>query len=65
MTKAQQLTDQSARDKAWGAIDDLMMKKAATLVWIWDNDVNIRSANVSGVQSKFNGAWDVTYTSLK
>jgi hypothetical protein len=34
-------------------------------MWIWDNDVNIRSKNVNGVQSKFNASWDVTYTSLK
>jgi peptide/nickel transport system substrate-binding protein len=65
MDKAQELTDQAARDKAWAAIDDQLMAKAATLVWIWDNDVNIRSANVNGVQNKFNAAWDVTYTSLK
>jgi peptide/nickel transport system substrate-binding protein len=65
MDKAQQLTDQAARNKAWAAIDDTMMQKAATLVWIWDNDVNIRSANVNGVQNKFNASWDVTYTSIK
>jgi peptide/nickel transport system substrate-binding protein len=65
MVAAQQLTDQAARDKAWAAIDDKITAGAYVVMWIWDNDVNIRSKNVNGVQSKFNASWDVTYTSLK
>jgi peptide/nickel transport system substrate-binding protein len=65
MDKARQLTDQTARDKAWAAIDDKITAGAYVVMWIWDNDVNIRSKNVNGVQSKFNASWDVTYTSVK
>jgi peptide/nickel transport system substrate-binding protein len=65
MVAAQQLTDQAERDKAWAAIDDKITAGAYVVMWIWDNDVNIRSKNVNGVQNKFNASWDVTYTSLK
>jgi peptide/nickel transport system substrate-binding protein len=65
MDDARKLTDQAARDKAWAAIDDKITAGAYVVMWIWDNDVNIRSKNVAGVQNKFNASWDVTYTSLK
>jgi hypothetical protein len=59
------LTDQAERDKAWAEVDKAITAGAYVVMWIWDNDVNIRSANVNGVQSKFNASWDVTYTSIK
>jgi peptide/nickel transport system substrate-binding protein len=65
MDKAKQLTDPAERNKAWAAIDDQITAGAYVIMWIWDNDVNLRSKNVNGVQSKFNASWDVTYTSLK
>jgi peptide/nickel transport system substrate-binding protein len=65
MDKAKQLTDQGERDKAWAEIDKKITEGAYVVMWIWDNDVNIRSKNVLGVQNKFNSSWDVTYTSIK
>jgi peptide/nickel transport system substrate-binding protein len=65
MDEARQLTDQAERDKAWADIDKKITAGAYVVMWIWDNDVNIRSKNVNGVQNKFNASWDVTYTSLK
>ncbi|MEA2493223.1 MAG: peptide/nickel transport system substrate-binding protein [Thermoleophilaceae bacterium] len=65
MEDARALTDQAARDKAWADVDKAITAGAYVVMWIWDNDVNIRSKNVNGVQNKFNASWDVTYTSLK
>jgi peptide/nickel transport system substrate-binding protein len=65
MDDARALTDQAERDKAWAEIDKKITDGAYVVMWIWDNDVNIRSKNVNGVQNKFNASWDVTYTSLK
>ncbi len=65
MKKAEQLTDTTARNQAWAAIDDEITAGAYVVMWIWDNDVNLEASNVNGVQSKFNASWDVTYTSLK
>jgi peptide/nickel transport system substrate-binding protein len=65
MDDARRLTDQAERDKAWAEVDKAITAGAYVVMWIWDNDVNIRSSNVNGVQSKFNASWDVTYTSIK
>jgi peptide/nickel transport system substrate-binding protein len=65
MDSARQLTDTAQRNKAWARIDDEITAGAYVVMWIWDNDVNIRSKNVNGVQSKFNASWDVTYTSIQ
>jgi peptide/nickel transport system substrate-binding protein len=65
MEKAKQLTDPTQRDQAWAKIDDEITAGAYVVMWVWDNDINLRSANVNGVQNKFNASWDVTYTSLK
>jgi peptide/nickel transport system substrate-binding protein len=65
MQEARKLTDQNERNKAWAAIDDKITSGAYVVMWIWDNDVNIRSKNVNAVQNKFNSSWDVTYTSLQ
>jgi peptide/nickel transport system substrate-binding protein len=65
MEKARTLTDQAERDKAWAEIDKKITEGAYVVMWIWDNDVNIRSKNVNAVQNKFNSSWDVTYTSLQ
>src|SRR3954447_14976956 len=65
MEKAKQLTDQTARNQAWAKIDDEITAGAYVVMWIWDNDVNIESKDVNGVQSLFNASWDPTYTSVK
>ena len=65
MEDARKLTDQTERDKAWAAIDKKITDGAYVVMWLWDNQVNIRSANVNGVQNKFNSSWDTTYTSIK
>jgi peptide/nickel transport system substrate-binding protein len=65
MDSATQLTNQAQRDNAWAAIDSKITAGAYVIPWIWDNDVNLMSKNVAGVQNEFNASWDVTYTSLK
>ena len=32
--------------------------------WVWDNQANIKSADVLGVVNKFNANWDLSFTSL-
>ncbi len=66
MDKAEQLTDATARAKAWGQLDRDLTGQVYYITWLWDNTVNYTATNVKGVQSKFNGsAWDLTYSSLK
>jgi peptide/nickel transport system substrate-binding protein len=65
MEKAKELTDPAERNKAWAAIDKEITAGAYVVMWVWDNQINIRSKNVAGVENKNNASWDVTYTSLK
>ena len=64
--KAKQLTDPDEAAQAWGDLDKEVTNQSYFITWLWDNQVNLRSANVNGVPSKFNsGAYDLAFSSLK
>ena len=65
MAKAELIVDESARNKAWADIDRQITAQAPAVPWIWDDTANIRSTDVAGVINKFNGNWDLAFTSLK
>ena len=56
--------DPDARAEAWGEIDEMVMEQAVVVPWVWDNQSNIRSADVNGVINLFNATWDLAFTSL-
>lgn len=62
---AAQETDPEERAKLYGEIDRIVTGRAYVVPWIWDNSINIASADVKGVVNKLTGAWDMSYTSLK
>jgi peptide/nickel transport system substrate-binding protein len=65
MEKAKTITDPAERAKAWAEIDKMVTEQAPAIMWIWDKNANIRSANVQGVIDEDNGLWSLSYTSLK
>jgi peptide/nickel transport system substrate-binding protein len=65
MDKAKLLTDPAERAKAWGEIDKKITELAPAVDWVWDKDPLIRSPNVVGVASQYNGQWDLAFTSVK
>jgi len=65
MAKAELIVGESARNKAWADIDRQVTAQAPAVPWIWDDTANIRSTDVAGVVNKFNGNWDLAFTSLK
>jgi len=65
MDKAEEIVDAGERAKAWGEIDKMLTEKAAAVPWIWDNQPNIRSANVNGVIAEWNATYDFAFSSLK
>ncbi|MBJ7342073.1 MAG: hypothetical protein JHC46_00590, partial [Solirubrobacteraceae bacterium] len=65
MAKAELIVGESARNKAWADIDRQITAQAPAVPWIWDDTPNIRSSDVAGVINKFNGNWDLSFTSLK
>lgn len=64
MARASTLTG-AARAQAWGAIDTMIVDRAAAVPLQWDVVTLIRSADVDGVASLTFGSWDFSYTSLK
>jgi peptide/nickel transport system substrate-binding protein len=65
MDKAEQLTDDQSRAKAWGDIDKQITEQSPAIPWLWDKTTGIESKNVNGVINKFNASWDLAFTSLK
>ena len=65
LAKASQATDAAERSKLYGEVDKTITDAAYVVPWIWDNDVNLESSNVAGVNNKFNVSWDIVFTSLK
>ena len=58
-------TDPEERAKLYGEIDRTVTGAAYVVPWLWDNQINLASANVKGPVNKFNSAWDIAYMSLK
>ena len=57
--------DVNARNKAYADIDKMVVEGAPGAPYVWDNQANVRSADVNGVINDFNATWDLAYTSLK
>ena len=65
MDDAEVLSDPQERAQAWARIDRMITEQAPVVNWLWDTQPLLRSANVNGVASEFNSAWDLSWTSLK
>ena len=65
LDKATSETDQEARAKTYAQVDRMITDGAYYVPWLWDNQVNFTSKDVKGVRSKFNSAWDLSFSSLK
>jgi len=62
---ASELTEVDARNRAFADIDKMVTASAPAAPYVWDNQANVRSADVNGVINQFNSVWDLTFTSLK
>ncbi|MGA2928135.1 MAG: ABC transporter substrate-binding protein [Solirubrobacteraceae bacterium] len=66
MAKAALITDPTARAQAWANVDTMLVDDAAALPEEFDNQANIRSADVNGINDIWDiGTWDLSFTSLK
>ena len=55
-----------ARAQAWANVDKMLVDQAVAAPEKFDNQPNIESANVAGVNAIWNtGFWDLDFTSLK
>jgi peptide/nickel transport system substrate-binding protein len=66
MAKAALIVAPAARYRAWAKIDDMLVDDAAAVPEDYDNQPNIESSDVAGVDDLWNeGTWDFAFTSLK
>ncbi|MFL5860162.1 MAG: ABC transporter substrate-binding protein [Solirubrobacteraceae bacterium] len=66
MQKAALVTDPTARAQAWANIDKMLVNQAVAIPEDFDNQPNVRSKDVAGVNQLWNtGSWDFSFTSLQ
>ncbi len=65
INEAKLIVDIDDRNQAWGDIDTMINEQAPAIPFIWDDQANIQSADVTGVINKANANWDLSFTSLK
>jgi peptide/nickel transport system substrate-binding protein len=66
MQKAALVIDPTARAQAWANVDKMLVDQAVAIPEDFDNQPNIESKNVAGVNQLWNtGTWDLSFTSLK
>jgi peptide/nickel transport system substrate-binding protein len=64
MARARLLSGE-ARLRAWGQIDDMIVRQAAAVPLQWEQAMLIHSKDVNGVANVYFDSWDLSYTSLK
>jgi peptide/nickel transport system substrate-binding protein len=66
MAKAALIQNPAAHDQAWANVDKTLVDQAVAIPTDWDNEAQIESKNVAGVNMLWNeGQWDLSFTSLK
>ncbi len=66
MKQAALVVDPTAHNQAWANVDKMLVDQAAAIPETFENQPNIESKNVAGVNQLWNeGTWDFTFTSLK
>jgi peptide/nickel transport system substrate-binding protein len=66
MRQAALVSDPTARAQAFANVDKMLVDQAVAIPEDFDNQANVESKDVAGVNSLWNeGTWDVNFTSLK
>ncbi len=66
MQKAALVSDPTARAQAFANVDKMLVDQAVAIPEDFDNQANVESKDVAGVDSLWNeGTWDLSFTSLK
>ena len=66
MVQAQNTADPTAATQAWANVDKMLVDQAVAIPEDFDNQANIESGNVAGVNDLWDtGSWDFMFTSLK
>jgi peptide/nickel transport system substrate-binding protein len=64
MTKASLATGED-RNKQWAAVNKMIVEQAVAIPYVWDDNVNLWSKDVTSVMNAYFAGPDLNYTSLK
>ena len=53
------------RSRAWAAINRMIVERAVAIPYVWLDQFQLASPDVHGVMNPYNGAWDLSFSSLK
>jgi peptide/nickel transport system substrate-binding protein len=62
MDKAAQITDPTARRKAWADIDKMLVMDAPAIPEIWSSNALLKGTSVKGVLDKWNDDWNLSFS---
>jgi len=65
MTKASTIPAGPERNKAWAAINKMIVEQAVGIPYVWDDNVNLWSMDVQSVMNAYYAGPDLNYTTLK
>jgi peptide/nickel transport system substrate-binding protein len=65
MDSAAQVTDPTARNKAWANVDKLITLAAPAIPEIWASNALVKGSQVHGVLDAWNDDWNLSFSSVK
>ena len=65
MTKASTIPAGPDRNKAWAAINKMIVEQAVAIPYVWDDSVTLWSKDVQSVMNAYYTTADLSYTSIK
>ena len=65
LRRANALTNAAVRASLYGRIDREITGQAYVIPWLWTDDIYLRARDVRTVMSRFNSAWDLTFTAVQ
>jgi peptide/nickel transport system substrate-binding protein len=65
MDSASQVTDPTARNKAWANVDKLITLAAPAIPEIWASNALVKGSQVHGVLDAWNDDWNLSFSSVK
>jgi peptide/nickel transport system substrate-binding protein len=65
MSAASALPPGAGRDRAWARVNRMIVERAVAIPYLWDDSVQLASADVDGAMNPYFARWDLAFTRLR
>ena len=65
IARAVELPAGEDRARAWAAINRMIVERAVAIPYVWPDLFQLASPDVDGVMNPYNGAWDLSFSSVR